>query len=411
MKSANYLGDIAGSYGIYHLKGLNSSVTLLMTYRPSISEVSKVYNRCLGITSLEDRVCGHKVVVQVSAGLDSPRGCYCDCCGTNGEFSPPSLAINASDITASFGNTASIGTVTADEACKDGSLTGTFFCNNGGSEPVNWTTNGYQSDGTTRLYQGTGTIGSADNPAAAGGYVEYYATDGCGGSATITKTIGGGISTGPTIDPPGTSMTVGNSYTVEGYEAAVNATDAALDFTNVGSCLKDTFGDLVRDEANGKLKRNTGTLALVAGECNRCCGNGELYVYFNNGGGGDTNKTYYVRKSYGAGTIGKAFRCYDDGGTYKVQQADYDCSGSIGTWTDEGTTASSMADCIALIDDSTDTIPSNVCSAESCCYFSKNNDGDAAFRSYAVSVSGTTCCNIVTTNGSWVKDDGNCCPN
>ena len=124
------------------------------------------------------------------------------------------------------------------------------------------------------------------------------------------------------------------------------------------------------------------------------------------------NKTYYVRKPYETGTIGKTFRCYDDSGTYRVQQADYDCNGSIGAWANEGTTAGSMSDCIALIDDSTDAIPANVCNGPSysCCYFSKNDESGEDFRSYAVSVNTFKCCNIITTNGAWIKKYTACCP-
>jgi hypothetical protein len=221
--------------------------------------------------------------------------------------------------------------------------------------------------------------------------------------------ISGGISQGPIIDPAGTSLTHGNSYTIDGYEAAVNATAAALNFTP--TCLENTFGALVRDEANGHLKRNTGVLTFTAGECNRCCGSGELSVYFNNGGGSSTSKTYTVRRTYGTGQIGKAFRCVASGTLWAAQSAPYDCDGTIGTFADLAI-FSTLNDCVAAIDDSTDYLITYYggCYYSYCCYFSKNDSTGTDFRSYVVSVSGPTCCNIITTNGSWIQNNGNCCP-
>jgi hypothetical protein len=422
-----------GQYGTFRILGREAEEILILDYTPDQQIITDIYRNCAGTVTFNELFCnGRSLSFEVRGGLDFPGGCGCDCCGDLGAFPAPIINLNAPDfLDGGVANEIIPNIViSGDPACRGGEITGVFHGIYGSTE-VSWSgPTIYHSDGASRnISRVPAAVGVPSNPSCCGGEIEWTATDGCGSAQFRTTLVKPGIADSHVLPPDLSVLSEGYGYSFTGIGACSYSSGAALDIETV--CLDNAPGDLYRLE--GTLVRNMdSTLRFEPGHaCSGCCGKGEVSLSFYNGCGSVITAGYTVRRSPSdlayqdvIGRVFKVERFYRSlspiGYFYRVAVADLRCDGSFGEFVYPlpGYYAS-LEDCLAVIQGpSAEAIlgPTGVQAvpgAYSCCFYSDNGLSSLDFTARIISVSGTKCCVIDTTNGHWINggpDDG-CCPN
>jgi hypothetical protein len=425
-------GTLAGTYGSFRSVGMEAGDILILDYAPYQSSLAGWYDHCSGTGRLTEEFCGgYSITYTLSAGLNYPNGCGCDCCGDHGSFPPPYMIIKApAAVTADWTNTLQIAsTISGDSSCSGGTLTG-MFAGIGGGTAVPWTAAAqYHSNGFTRyVTRPPGPVGSAGNSACCGGSVIWEGTDGCGGyydgSTVVYPRIGGST----VIPESGSILYEFSGYSFRGSGAC--STAAGADLTLIKDCIANTVMPLER--SNGYLSRRfDGPLRFSGTDaCSGCCGNGWIAVSFNDGCNGHHYATYEVKRPLAPGAYadvaGRLFRCEQfyrttppTGTFYRIARADVHCDNSSGSFSYPfGDYYYTLSECLSGI--SGGAAPNmggaggcgGLSGGATCCLYTDNGQAGYDFRSRVVTVSGK-CCIIETENGAWINSGtgAQCCPN
>jgi len=419
-------GRLQGRYGVFSSLGMEAGDVMIMDYVPDSDLISDWFDNCSGVGTLVEEFCGgYTLSYTLRAGLNSPYGCGCDCCGDNGSFSPPNMTVvTPSSINSNWSNIVTIpGNVSGDESCSGGNLTGIFT--GVGSSSVEWDGEAqFHSNGYTRfITRDPGYVGSSGNSTCCGGTIHWTGTDGCGGGDAATTVVGPTIGSSTIAPASGTTQYEYGISVFSGSGACSYA--AGADLTIVHSCLTNTTASLERYD--GHLKRRFNGQLQFSGtrECSGCCSSGSISVSFSNGCGGNYSADYNVRRQYSGGAhMGYVYRCADYYSGihhyYKVSRADVHCNGSSGSFTFPfGDYFVSLDDCLQRINgpSAMDISGAGGCSGSlsgstDCCRYADNGSSGYDFRSWVFSVSGSRCCDVKTDNGAWVSSGAGaeCCP-
>jgi len=419
-------GTIKGDYGTWRIDGLLGKDTLQLTYSPNSSIQQTLYNTCGGTESYTERLGKTKFDFSFHSGLDSPSGCYCDCCGTNSEFTPPTHLWYVDSLTPTWGNTFDIpGTVKLDSACKDGSISGNVNYVVGGSVGLSWTeAPQYKSEGYTRYWEGTpGVIGSSTQPACCGATTSYSGSDGCGWSGGTYRTLAR-MPLAPAFTPASGTLYAGSVATLQVTGACNQSSLASLSATGTG--MNTATWQATDKTTQNIIKKNLGSLAFLNSfQYKGCCGNGQIDSNWNDGCNQIGNRSWPVRNPAStASTLrGSIYRIYLSGGYYYVQRSGLRCDGvSDESWVDV-TAFNTIPEAIGYIDSAGDSQIINdsqeiaKCPANNVCSRYVNNGlSDINFQAaiYCVNNSGwqTTpiCCTIpFNSNGAWVYQNSSTC--
>ncbi len=423
--------SFSGRFGKFRCVGMEAGDVMILDYEPDRDMLDRIYASCAGPTGMVETFCdGYTLEFSVSAGLDYPSGCGCDCCGVRGIFPAPDMSILAPDII-SAGWANSIGfaePVNADPACKGADITATF---NGvyGSSPVIWESGAqYVSDGVTRyITRKPSGAGSSANPTCCGGFMEWTASDGCGATKTKTTIVSPRVS-GYSFSPePDSTLMDGLIYEFRADGACSYSDTAGLNLSAV--CLDNTQGNVIRSD--GLMKTGfTRPLKLGPGdECSACCGAGSVRLNFANGCGLTAQASYSVRKglSYGASwlVIGRQFRVgryylvepfaqY----IYDVQVASVYCDGKRSAFSRAYWGAySTVSQCEAEINGplanytSSQSAVHGLADADTCLFYTDNGLTGLNLVSGLFSMR-DRCCQKSWDNITWIRrsDSSLCCP-
>lgn len=415
-------GSLEGNYGRFRSLGMEAGDVLILDYTPSEDLVDGWHNGCSGSRTFSEEFCGgYSINFTLNAGLNFPNGCGCDCCGESGVMFPPSMSIYApAGVNATWDNTLALGSVSGSTACSGGTLTASFSCSGGGSAQMEWLDGpSYYSNGYSRRIEGTpASIGSDVAPACCGGTIEWTGTDGCGSGGSGYTIVYSPIIASAVVPASGTQLTEGTLGNFSGSGACSNGSTADLNISV--DCLTNSPSSLIRGP--GYVARYLSYLRYSGvHECSGCCGNGSVYVTFNNGCGGEYSGEYKVGRNISHyGYVGKMYRCireYSFGWVYKVHEYDLKCHG----WTSSTsvkfpTPYLTVSDCVASISGASAMNITGGCGSLAhsggCCRHANNGLSGTDFRGYIYSLSGAECCDLETNDGAWVFSGSGqpCCP-
>lgn len=419
-------GTLEGAYGTFRMIGVEAGEEMVLDYAPDPSVLSAWYNGCSGVGTIREYFCGgHTLAVRLKADIDYPDGCGCDCCGEHGVNPPPVMTISApASLSADWSEIVGINqTISGDEACSGGALTGTFHASGGGAAGVDWSgPTQYQTAGGGRyVTRDAVSVGSPSAAGCCGGHIEWSGSDGCGGGAVASTTVHSPVTDIEIIPSSGTVLYESGAGSFSGLGACAASSSASMSVS--GDCLVDSgsgiieFDSFIRALLSGSLTFDSGD------QCGSCCGSGSVYVSFNNGCGVELEAAYDVRRPYGVDPlVGYLFRCEDYNQSYfKVARADLSCDGTIGAFTQPSSNYySTLEDCTANISGTSarDISGSPGCGgslpgSSLCCFYSDNGLSGYEFRSRVYAVSGLTCCAIdLGVSGGWVNSGSGalCCP-
>lgn len=428
-------GKISGTYGVMKSLGMEAGDIMILDYTPHEDLLADWQAHCSGQAALTEEFCGgYSLSFILLDGLDSDRGCSCDCCGSSGFFTPPSLSIEApSGFVPDWGSELSTADIiSGSEACSGGAIDGSFS-GPVGSAPVAWAEDTKYSGGggerfITRQLE---SIGSDDAPACCGGELTWTGFDGCGGSGMGYTTVSSKI----------TDMEISSNanyaYFTEGDTGALFSgrdacsSSATADLELDMPCLTNSGADLQRYD--GYVVRGVdGALQVKSsGDCNRCCAEAELTVSFHNGCGDDpVSQSYWVRQSFisgGTDHIGYEFRCSGQnmGGAWvwRIDRAPLYCDGTKGafdgslfpyfyTSTEECYDAMSGADKGLILGEKGCAGLSGGSGVSGCCWYGEWLDPNYVFSASVQSVRDDKCCQMLSVNTEWaVSGTGaDCCP-
>lgn len=419
-------GSIEGDFGQFKVIGSEPGNVMVVEYTPDPDLVRGWNEGCSGVSAITEHFCGgHQLSYLLQAGLDYPDGCGCDCCGTGSGTLPPVMYVSApGSLQAPWSNEINLGfQVSGDESCSGGSLNGVFY-GSGGSTPVSW--NGSEQYhgalGIRYITRDPYQAGSSSNPACCGGYIRWSGQDACGSghsrNTSINTQLGSSQIYSSLLTVSGNVVKVGYSFSVSGWQACSYSDSANLDVTP--NCLANSPTGAVRTDS--KISRYVGLLTFANNHsCSGCCGKGSVSVSFTNGCGGSDSKSYLVRRDYSDnGVIGYKYRCALSGSYYKVVRNDITCRGFSGMNTYPiGGYFYNIGDCIDSISGASAINISGAAGCNGsltgslyCCYYSDNGLNGTSFVSRIYSVSGSRCCEMETTGGSWVNSGASrpCCP-
>ncbi len=426
-------GSLKGQYGTFRALGLEAEEVLILDYTPDPQIINNIYKSCSGVATFTEEFCnGRSLSYEVRAGLDFPGDCGCDCCGELGEFPAPNMYLTAPDIIdGGPENRLSPNiSISGAPACRGGTIDGTFY-GAYGATAVSWPKPAvYHSDGVSRaISRELPVVGDVSNPACCGGKIEWIADDGCGALRHGATVVSSNAQDMSVLPADGTILHENDPCSFTGQGACSYSNAAGLDLETV--CLDNSLTTLYRyDKA---LVRNV-DLALKfqdSHECGGCCGHGIINLSFANGCGSSMTASYPVKRPISQTAyqeiIGRVFRCerfFRDltpiGYFYRVATADLRCDGSLCEFSNPfpgyyvtleecltqigGPSAPAFAGPIGC---------GGVIDGADCCFYSDNGLSGLEFMSRIVSVSGSRCCVIDTTNGAWINGGPNngCCPN
>ena len=426
-------GSLKGQYGTFRALGLEAEEVLILDYTPDPQIINNIYKSCSGVATFTEEFCnGRSLSYKVRAGLDFPGDCGCDCCGELGEFPAPNMYLTAPDIIdGGPENRLSPNiSISGAPACRGGTIDGTFY-GAYGATAVSWPKPAvYHSDGVSRaISRELPVVGDVSNPACCGGKIEWIADDGCGALRHGATVVSSNAQDMSVLPADGTILHENDPCSFTGQGACSYSNAAGLDLETV--CLDNSLTTLYRyDKA---LVRNV-DLALKfqdSHECGGCCGHGIINLSFANGCGSSMTASYPVKRPISQTAyqeiIGRVFRCerfFRDltpiGYFYRVATADLRCDGSLCEFSNPfpgyyvtleecltqigGPSAPAFAGPIGC---------GGVIDGADCCFYSDNGLSGLEFMSRIVSVSGSRCCVIDTTNGAWINGGPNngCCPN
>ncbi|MFZ5865067.1 MAG: hypothetical protein ACOYXY_04225 [Thermodesulfobacteriota bacterium] len=419
-------GKIKGQYGDFKSLGVEAGEVLILEYTPDSTLIAGWYDNCSGAAPITEEFCGGYTLSYIlRAGLDSPGGCDCDCCGSHGMFPAPAMTLMApSSVDAGWANDVEIpGTISGDESCSGGSIMGTF--SGIGSASVAWSSPlQYHSNGSTRFVtRDPAAVGSSGSPACCGGNIFWSGTDGCEGGDTGQTIINARIGSSTIIPASGSVLAEGTGYAFSGSGACSYSSSA--DLTIATSCLTNTSASLARYD--GFVQRTLAGPLQFSGthQCSGCCGSGSVSVSFSNGCGGTYSGRYDVRRTYSdSSQVGYVYKCRDvySGSQhyYKPTRADLWCEGTSGSFSDiSAESHATLQECVSRISGTGAMHISGAagCSGSlsgstSCCWYSDNGLSGYDFRSKVYSSSGSRCCAVDTQSGAWVLSGSgaSCCP-
>lgn len=430
LRQIEQTGSFRGLYGVFYFQGRINHDDIVLGYHVDRWLMDDIFQNCRGTYSYREPLCNTMdIQFDISAAMNYPDGCGCDCCGEYGNFGP-TIGMDGLTPDATWDNAINIpGEVTVDESCEDGTITGTVAWTVGGSESVPWTTAPYfDTDGTSmRVVTGSpGTVGSGAKPACCGGTITYTGTDGCGNSMDIERTIDPKISAGPTVQGglSGYVLRPATEYTISGLDACAYSDLAALTFQNK-TCIDTTEGSVTPHA--GYIDRTMDASLQASGGCDACCGNGSFDAYFHNGCSGELTQGYTVRKAYTDGTTKVGWLLYPkDLGSdqYEVWKRTFNCDGSENTDDVVAISGSTdLATCLAKIDAYNDTDiptlcdnPGTITTCTTCCRYCNNGASGVDFRAAIFCVgSHATCCTLPFEDPAgcgWVRGTKTtpCCP-
>ena len=426
-------GSLKGQYGTFRALGLEAEEVLILDYTPDPQIINNIYKSCSGVATFTEEFCnGRSLSYEVRAGLDFPGDCGCDCCGELGKFPAPNMYLTAPDIIdGGPENRLSPNiSISGAPACRGGTIDGTFY-GAYGATAVSWPKPAvYHSDGVSRaISRELPVVGDVSNPACCGGKIEWIGDDGCGALRHGATVVSSNAQDMSVLPADGTILHENDPCSFTGQGACSYSNAAELDLETV--CLDNSLTTLYRYDT--ALVRNVDlTLKFQdSHECGGCCGHGMINLSFANGCGSSMTASYPVKRPISQAayqeTIGRVFRCerfFRDftpiGYFYRVATADLRCDGSLGEFSNPfpGYYVT-LEECLTQIAGS--TAPAfagpigcgGVIDGADCCFYSDNGLSGLEFMSRIVSVSGSRCCVIDTTNGAWINGGPNngCCPN
>ena len=423
---------LSGRHGVFRSVGMEAGDVMILEYTPHQDIMDNIHGACSGTSTLTESFCGgYSIEFTVSAGLDFPGGCGCDCCGEKGVFPPPNISITAPDsIPANWGNSVNpASTIIASSACKGADITARFIGVNGDGQ-VSWSSpTEYVSDGLTRyVTRAPVSAGAASNPACCGGFIEWKSPDGCGSLAIKTSRVIPQLSAVSIAPASGSRLTNGVIYDFSVSGVCSFSDSAALSLSSV--CLDNTPGPLNR--SNGLLKRSfTQALSLnPTPQCSACCGAGSITLSFSNGCGSTGTATYTVGRplSFSASTLvaGKQFRCAryyvmepSPGYVYDIETASIYCDGHAGPYTRAYWGAYPTADaCASMINSpqadyiNSQTARQGLSDPTACLFFTGNGQSGMNLVSGLFSIL-DKCCHPAWQDVTWINriDPQKCCPN
>ena len=408
-----------GKYGKFSLVGKSTEEDWVVKYRLNDEVRQNVFDRCLGEMTVKDAYCEYGVIeTKIMASLDDPDGCYCDCCGNNGLFAPPTHQWQ----NVTFGSTMNAAIAVnpvLNTACKEGRISSGYgsWGDGLGSVVFSWVTDSmYKSDGTQHYVERIGSIGDRNHPACCGFDFALTGSDGCGWSGVHTGNVSRHVGN-PVLSP------ASGTLFYQGTNAEITVNGVCIDsnmntMSSTRSCLQNSSENI---SGSGSQIRLSVPLALnTTHACNACCGNGTLNVSYNDGCNKTGAGSYPVRKTLNVGNIGHALRCsmyFDSGASkylYRAQHTNLSCGGGLGyIWTDAYSSGyEKVADCVAAIRNK----PSSYCGFDNCvgkgcCYYADNGGAGTSYQGAVICVKDSMCCNIgsYTQNGSWVTKGEDCC--
>jgi hypothetical protein len=403
-----------------------------LDYVPDPAIISGWYDHCSGSRTLIEEFCGGFCVsFSLNAGLNFPGGCGCDCCGVHGSFLPPSMTLSFPQVANDWGNTITLtGLTVAGEGCSGGQITGSYEGIGGqGSMPWAASTKYSGTSSSRTLYRRlTGSIGSSGNFMCCGVDIRWSGTDGCGDGDNVAYGVASRINGHEMRPASGATLYENSGYTFSGSDACSFSSAANLGLSV--DCLTNAAGPLNR--YNGYMTRTLGGPLHFSGTraCSGCCGSGAVYLSFSDGCGGQASSSYHVSRGLGPGayadTIGRSYKCErfyrtvpPVGYYYRIARADLHCDGQAGSPSypfvsyyytlDECVSGISGADAMNL---SGAGGCANMSGGAECCWYSDNGLSGTDFESRVAVVSSSKCCNIETSNSTWIfSGTGNaCCP-
>jgi len=419
-------GSIDGDYGTWKINGLIGKNMMQLAYTPKSELQEYLYDNCGGSATYTEYLGRTKFSFTFRSGLDSPGGCYCDCCGDNGDFPPPTHLWTVSAMSATWENTLTLaGIVKLDSACKDGSISGSYYLINGGgtlpwvSSPI------YYSNGSTRYIQGTpGTIGGSSNPACCGASVNYSGSDGCGWNG-VTGFYVPRKPAYPNYTPAAGTLYAGSDITLQVTGACNKSGLASL--TASGSGLITGSWSATDYSQDGIIKKMLHTLSFSESfQYKGCCGNGQISSNWNDGCNYTGNRAWQVRNPASTPSTlrGVRYRINYHDSYYYVQRSGMRCDGaSDGSWVDvtsaaDADTAKSFIDEVGDATIQTDKANPSLCPGN-CGRYTNNNLSGISFEAALFCLDNTgwqtipiCCTQPFTLNGAWAKQaSSTCCPN
>lgn len=439
-------GQWKGRYGTLTLIGTRGNQALL-EYQLNQALGQEVWDYCLDNMTYTEYFCNQAVTFDLWGGLTSPEDCYCDCCGTNGGMSVPTLLMTAEFTPVGqtiWGNTFDFGDIEVTGACKGTEVHGAFYSFfTGDHASPSWSV-GPTYDGDLRYLTGTlDGAGSDVAPICCGGIFNLYVGDPtCGTQYVIHDNYNfPSMITTPIqvdVDPVGTELSTGaivlsdnNTYIFEAWPACAHNQSptqwhptlsvANKVWYNGGGtnyeCSETIIGDI--QYGDGSMAVEIETHIKDTAICKSCCGRAKMEVFARDGCKGTSpTKTYYIYGDVDPTNpwIGWRVFCQWDGSYYKEYKDKLFCDGSL-----EGAPSilsalnhESMATCIAGLNSNAPGLcgSGGHSNCTTCCHYALNSAGTEGKVVCALS---TDCCTWEDPygpyqDGSWIYGYwGICC--
>ena len=406
-----------GKHGEFSLVGKSTEEDWVVKYRLNDEVRQKVFDTCAGQTIVKDVYCEYGVIeTKIMASLSDPDGCYCDCCGNNGVFAPPTHQWQNVNLGATLNSAIAVNPV-LNTACKDGKISAGYgsWGDGVGSMDVSWVTDtSYHSDGVSHFIQRLGAIGDRDHSACCGFSFAFTGSDGCGWSGVYSGNV-------PRMTPlpsfsPAPGVSLGQYYNTITLNGVCNDSNKAfLNFTK--SCIADRNEYYYKSGSTISWESSLNLMETAA--CNGCCGNGTLNATFNDGCNKTGSASWFVRRPAGSvAIVGHVGKCALKDGFYEYYEAPLYCHGDMGSFTRIMGKYANLASCDQALRGNVESrcSVSGGCSGKNCCYVVENGEIPSGRLIAAICVKGAVavnpvCCVIgrYTYNGAWFQKGSDCC--
>ena len=410
--------NLSGKFGKFSLVVKTTSEDWLVRYKLNDEVRLDVFDRCLGEMTVKDIYCEYGVIeTKIMASLADPDGCYCDCCGKNGRFTPPTHQWQNVSFGASSSSAIAVKPV-LNTACRDGKISSGYgsWSDGLGSVGFSWVTDSmYKSDGTQHYLERIGSIGDRDHPVCCGFNFALAGSDGCGWSGTYSGSVARGV--GNPSPSPAAGSVISAGYYLDFSVSGVCINSNRVGISSSRNCLT-LYGDETIKKSGDRITLTTNSVFQAGHACSGCCGNGVLTISYNDGCNKTGSVNYYARKELGTGYIGHAIRCkrvYEQGKYYyRPEYTELECQGGTSYyWTQAAYGPyEKVADCVASVKNNKSFYcgRSN-CDGKGCCWYADNGYSDEFFNAVVVCVNDSKCCRVTgyDYNGQWVTKGSDCC--